>query len=131
MASTKTDILKSAMLTALRGELGNVSKACELVDCSRDQHYTWMKSDEDYKAKVEAIKENAIDFVEGQLFKLIKGVTLAVQGKDGIEIFEQPPCKTSIIFYLKTIGKKRGYIERTEIGGPDNGPINIIISPNL
>ena len=28
-----------------------------------------------------------------------------------------------IIFTLKTLGKSRGYVERTEVSGPNGGPI--------
>ena len=94
---TKTDTHKKAMLEALRASLGIVSEAAEVCKISRGQHYQWMKDDPDYKAEVEAIGDMAIDFAESALKKKIR---------DG--------DTTAIIFYLKTKGKRRGYVERVE-----------------
>ena len=49
-----------------------------------------------------------IDVAESELIKLIK--------KGNI---------TAIMFFLKTVGKMRGYVERQEISGADNGPLVI------
>ena len=88
---------KKAMLQALEQTLGIVTAACKIVGISRETHYDWLKSDEAYKAAVDSIQDITLDFAESQLHKQIK---------DG-EV-------TSTIFYLKTKGKKRGYIERIE-----------------
>jgi hypothetical protein len=96
MSSTKTDTLKKTMIDALRKTLGNVSAASKQVGMSRNTHYEYMKNDEQYKKDVEDISEMAIDFVEGKLFESIQN------GSD-----------TAIIFYLKTKGKNRGYVEKT------------------
>lgn len=88
---------KKAMLQALEQTLGIVTAACKIVGISRETHYDWLKSDEEYKAAVDSIQDITLDFAESQLHKQIK---------DG-EV-------TSTIFYLKTKGKKRGYIERVE-----------------
>jgi hypothetical protein len=53
-----------------------------------------MREDADYKAAVEELSDVAIDFAESQLHKQIK---------DG--------NSTATIFFLKTKGKKRGYVE--------------------
>lgn len=95
---TKTDTHKKAMIAALISTLGIVSEAAAICDISRQQHYQWMKDDPDYKGQVEAISDMAIDFAESALKKKIG---------DG--------DTTAIIFYLKTKGKKRGYIERSEV----------------
>ena len=89
--------LKKAMLSALEQSLGIVTTACKSVGIERNTHYNWLKEDEDYKASVDSIQDITLDFAESQLHKQIK---------DG-EV-------TSTIFYLKTKGKKRGYVERME-----------------
>ena len=90
--------LKKAMISALEKSLGIVTTACKTVGIDRGSHYNWMKEDEEYRASVESIADLAIDFAESSLHKQIQ---------DG--------NPTSTIFYLKTKGKKRGYIERQEI----------------
>lgn len=86
------------MIEALEKSLGIVTTACISVGIDRGTHYNWLKNDEDYKAKVNAIEDMTIDFAESHLHKKIKGGDT-----------------TATIFYLKTKGKKRGYIERTEV----------------
>lgn len=95
---TDNDIIKKAMIAALEKSLGIVTTACKSVDISRETHYRWLREDEGYKAAVESIADIALDFAESKLHKSIEN------GSD-----------TAVIFYLKTKGKKRGYIERQEI----------------
>lgn len=91
-------IKKNAMVKALERSLGVVTTAAKSVGIERSTHYDWMKDDEVYRAQVEALKDVALDFAESNLHNQInKGDT------------------TATIFYLKTQGKKRGYIEKTEI----------------
>jgi hypothetical protein len=89
--------LKKAMIAALEKSLGIVTTACKTVGIDRGSHYNWMREDEEYRSAVESIADLAIDFAESSLHKQIQ---------DG--------NPTSTIFYLKTKGKKRGYIERQE-----------------
>ena len=89
---------KTAMLQALERSLGVVSPAAEAANVARMSHYRWMKDDPEYRAAVDSINEKAIDFAENALHKLIRSGNPA-----------------STIFYLKTKGKARGYVERSEI----------------
>ena len=94
---TNSDINKKGMVDALEKSLGVVTSACKSVGISRETHYRWLREDDEYKNMVESISDIALDFAETQLQKQIKeGSTAAT------------------IFYLKTKGKKRGYIERVE-----------------
>lgn len=95
---TKTNAHKKAMVEALEKSLGVVTTACKIVGISRVTHYEWLQTDEAYAEQVSNIKDIALDFAESQLHKRMK---------DGSD--------TAIIFYLKTQGKKRGYIEKQQI----------------
>jgi hypothetical protein len=110
----KVEQSKKAMLEALRKTLGNVSNACDIVGIGRTSHYNWLKADPEYKAAVDDIGEDAVDFVESKLFELISGVKCSKVVGDEVVVYETPPCKTSCIFYLKTKGKKRGYSEHEQ-----------------
>lgn len=115
---TEGNTLKKAMIEALEKSLGIVTTAAEQVGISRKTHYQWLKEDEEYKQEVESLTDAALDYAESKLFEKITGVEV-VSGYDkesGEPItYTQPPSDTAIIFYLKTKGKKRGYIEKTEV----------------
>lgn len=116
MPVTNSDILKKAMVEALKKSLGIVSTACQNVEISRQTHYRWLSEDPEYKSQVEDITEEAIDFVESKLFEKIDGITIETTNAKGQPvIYEQAPSDTAIIFYLKTKAKKRGYVEKQEI----------------
>jgi len=91
-------VKKKAMLEALEKSLGIVSTACNIVGICRKTHYDWLKDDPEYAESVEMINDMAIDFAESSLHEQIK---------------DKVP--TSTIFYLKTKGKKRGYVEKQEV----------------
>ena len=104
---------KKALVEALEKSLGVVSTACKAAGISRDTHYRWLKEDPEYKAQVEELSEVAIDFAESHLHKLIK---------DG------NPAAT--IFFLKTKGKGRGYVERQEIAVAEKKPLSWFTAEN-
>lgn len=122
---------KKIFLEALEKTLGVVSTASEKVGQDRSVHYRWMQSDPKYKKAVEEIENKALDFAESKLFELISGAKVKedkVFCQDG-KIITQPiikqfaPDTAATIFYLKTKGKNRGYVERTELTGKDGNPI--------
>jgi len=130
---------KKIVLQALERHYGNVSAACNAVDMPRSTFYLWCKEDEEFKKAVDEIQEFAIDHVENKLFEKINGVAVATkEDSDGepLNVYKIPPSDTAIIFYLKTKGKKRGYIEKTETGitdkdGNDVKPIiQLLPAPN-
>jgi hypothetical protein len=107
MNPTKPTDKKKAMLEALEKALGVITQACKSVGIHRSTHYDWMQTDDGYRAAVDDIQEVAVDFAESHLHKLIK---------DG------NPAAT--IFFLKTKGKGRGYVERQEIAVAEKKPLS-------
>ena len=122
------DALKAKMIQALAQTYGRVTDAAKIVDIDRTTHYRWLKEDEEYKAAVESVGEVALDFVEGKLFELIEGAEREVMTEAGPMMVKETPNPTACIFYLKTKGKKRGYVERQEITGADGGAVTIVLS---
>tara|TARA_R100001443_G_scaffold59198_2_gene69553 strand:+ start:30 stop:401 length:372 start_codon:yes stop_codon:yes gene_type:complete len=103
-------IKKESMLKALEKSLGIVTVACKNSDVPRSTYYKWLNEDEDFALAVKEIENIALDFAESQLHKQISDNSTP-----------------ATIFYLKTKGKKRGYIERQEITGADGMPTNFQI----
>lgn len=123
------DTNKKTVLEMLAKTRGVVSTACESANIARSTFYDWCNNDPEFKQVVDDINEAAIDFVESKLIEKIDGITVQTYNAKGeAVIYEQPPSDTAIIFFLKTRGKKRGYIERSEV---DNmGTIAINITPD-
>ena len=109
-------IKKAAMYEALTNNLGNVTKSAEQIGIHRQTHYDWINDDPEYSAAVASLKNVALDFAESQLKKLMEGAERQALTHDGeIVTIKDAPNTSAIIFYLKTQGKQRGYIERQEL----------------
>ncbi len=99
------------MLQALENSLGVVTVACKSADIPRSTYYKWLKEDKEFANSVKEIENIALDFAESQLHTQIK---------DG--------STSATIFYLKTKGKKRGYIERSELDLSSSEPIKLKVN---
>ena len=103
----RTEITKDGLLKHLEQNMGNVTLACHFAKCNRSTFYRYYNNDEGFKLAVDDINEIAVDICEGELWKLIKEGNVP-----------------SILFFLKTKGKSRGYVERQELTGQNGSPIN-------
>jgi len=92
------EIKKQRLLEALEKSLGIVTTACKTAGVARSSFYEWKENDPEFAMAVQEIDNVTLDFAESSLHKQIN------EGN-----------ATSTIFYLKTKGKKRGYVERTEL----------------
>lgn len=92
------DAKKQLVIDVMKSNFGNITMACEQVGISRQTFYRWKNECAEFKDVVENIDEYLVDFAEHSLMRQIReGNTVAT------------------IFYLKTKGKKRGYVEKSEL----------------
>jgi hypothetical protein len=97
MKKPDTSVIEKAIVKAF----GNLSAASKSLGVDRVTLYKWIEQDGLEQAVVEG-RNSRLDFVEGKLDQKIDGGDT-----------------TAIIFFLKTQGKSRGYVERQEITGAD------------
>ena len=94
----KTDKKKQDFLKSLRNNLGHISNSCKAANIGRRTYYEWIDVDKDFEEDVAHVQESLLDLAESKLLENI-------ESNENI----------AIIFYLKTKGKKRGYIEKQEV----------------
>jgi len=93
----KGGLTAARMIDAIQEAQGFVTKACDILGCSRNTFYTYLKRYSTVKDILSDTREKRHEWVESKLMKQINDDVL-----------------TAIIFYLKTQGKHLGYVERQE-----------------
>lgn len=91
------------IIKAINVNGGIINGAAKSLKLDRGTLSDWIKSSPKLKEALEAAREIFIDECESTLFNNVKA------GKE-----------VSTIFALKTLGKKRGYIEQIQITNKDN-----------
>jgi uncharacterized protein YjiS (DUF1127 family) len=104
-------IKKRKILDSLTKNDGAIYQAVKDAGVSRAQYYKYLKHDPIFNQAVQDLGEAKLDLAEAVLQKAIKAKNM-----------------TAIIFFLKTKGKRRGYIERQEISGPEGAPVGQPVS---
>jgi hypothetical protein len=94
----RTQKKKETFITALVDCLGIITRACEKSGIDRRTVYDWIADDPQFKVDVDGVSEVALDFAEGHLHEQIRG-----------------NIPSSTIFYLKTKGQRRGFIEKQQV----------------
>lgn len=85
---------------------------------ARNTVYAWCRDDPNFAQTLEDSRERFVDLAESNLRKLVAGVPAIETDENGEKRFAgwiERPSETAIIFTLKTRGKKRGYVERSEV----------------
>ena len=98
--TNRTAKKKEAFLEAYKAKACNISEACKAAGVGRRTYYDWATNDAAFVADVQEIDEAELDWAESML-------------KKGI----QEGDRILLIFFLKTKGKGRGYVEKVDVGG--------------
>lgn len=97
---------KARFLKIYASKMGHLQNTCNAMCISRQTPLVWRHNDPVFAQAMLDVRESLIDEAEAQLHKNIR------EGKEA-----------SLIFYLKTQGKDRGYVERKEVTGLNGQPL--------
>ena len=107
--SDKIEMSAEKVTAQLVKSKGNISKAARQLHVSRMWLHTFINDHEDVSAELSQVREHVLDDAETMLQTRMKN------------------SDTLLIFFLKTQGKARGYVERTENTGKDGNPLEMIV----
>lgn len=99
---------QSEIIAALKNTGGMVYLAAKQIGCTADTIYTRAKTEPVIQATIDAERGEMVDIAEAGLKKQV------LEGN-----------VTAMIWVTKTLGKNRGYVERSEISGPEGAPIQV------
>ena len=94
MKKPRVEVIEEAIVKAF----GNLTLAAKSLRIARPTLYKWIRGNKRLEEAIQKGRDERLDFAESRLDKLI-----------------QEGNATAIIFFLKTQGRERGYIERKEI----------------
>lgn len=118
---------KRAYLAALVEAGGNITRACQLAEIDRSTPYSdqWT-GDVEFQAALHRAEAMAADHLEAEAIRrAYEGVEEPVgwyQGSPGGMITRYSDM---LLIFLLNGAKPRRYVTRTEISGPDGGPIEV------
>ena len=111
-APVRRRLTPAAILKVIPGTFGNQSEIARRLGVKRETVAGYIDRFPEVKAAFEQERESAIDFAESRLMS-------------GINSGDPE----SIRFFLRTIGRKRGYNERMEVTGQNGGAIIVKLTP--
>jgi hypothetical protein len=108
LAPEESHVLKRELLDVMQQNGGMSYASAKAIGVPYKTVHYWMQNDPDFMKEYEEIKERILDRMEMEL------IQRATMNKD------RDAC---LLFYLKTRGKHRGYVERTETTGANGAPL--------
>lgn len=89
---------------------GVIAVAAQKLGIARRTLYSWITEDTDLQEALREIRDEVLDLAEGQLLNAIR---------EGSE--------RSIHFYLRTVGRERGYGDKVDatLTAPGGGPVQV------
>ena len=93
-----TKMKQDIFIAGFEKSMCNISAGCKQVPITRKTFYSWMKKNPAFKNRVMEAYEKRKDFGESKLMERINEGNVA-----------------SLLFFLRTQAKDRGYVERSEL----------------
>jgi hypothetical protein len=116
---------KQGEFLAAFAQIGTVSGASKAVKISRQTHYDWLASEEDYPSRFADAQDQATDALESEARRrAIVGVDEPVYYQGEIVGYTRRKSDVLLIFMLKG-AKPEKYSERLQHSGPGGGPMQV------
>ena len=110
LKKTMADINATTLVTKIQEAKGNVSAVARAFGVSRKTIYNYIERYATAQDALDDARETMLDNAESILYKkVLEGST------------------PELLFFLKTQGKRRGYVERNEVTGADGEALHITI----
>ncbi|OGW36957.1 MAG: hypothetical protein A2Y97_10150 [Nitrospirae bacterium RBG_13_39_12] len=104
----KKGLTEEQIIQALEAKAGFISEAAKALNVTYEAIRKRVAKNKRLQQAFDQIKERKLDFAESKLMKQIE------EGNLG-----------AICFFLKCQGKRRGWVERQEMSGPEGRPIDL------
>ncbi len=96
--------------TVLGLNAGNISKTCKKLKISRSTYERLLETNKEFREACFEVREALLDYTEDKAMELVR------EGNPQM-----------IMFVLKTQGKSRGWVERTEVDARVQEDIRIVV----
>lgn len=103
----RKNISDETIAKVYKQKLCNMSSTAIALNVERKTLYEWINKSPKLQAMINDANESMVDFTETKLIEKINEGDL-----------------TAIIFHLKTKGKNRGFVDRSEVTGKDGKDLN-------
>ena len=104
---------------------GIISAIARTFDVDRWTVYDWCQKYPKYQLAIDEARETFIDIAETNLQKMVNGIPKIevnpVTGEYFSSGYEKEPSESAVIFTLRTLGRKRGYVEKQDIDVQSGG----------
>lgn len=104
---------------------GIISRACKESGVSSTLAYKHRSSNPEFSREWDAALEVAYDAMEGEMQRRAYTGFEEVTSVDGVETKRVRKYSDALAMYLMNGYRKRKFAQRTEVSGPDEGPIEI------
>lgn len=105
----------------------NISRTCDAININRSTYYDWKAANTDFDDALSHVKEKELDEAEEMHYYLRKGIP-RLDANNKFVSWKKEPDRQAIEFFLKTKGKLRGYVEKTEVEQHNTGELTININ---
>ncbi len=112
---------KRRFLDIVNQTMGNITNAAKAVNIGRRTFYNWMDHDPEFAALYEEIQESIIDLIVDRSYHFALGIP-ELDAEGNFIGWKIKPDAGTLQLLLRTLGRSRGFSEKTSIELETNMP---------